>query len=91
MNRGRFQRLVSEAIDALPREVRERIEGVAVILEDEPTDEQIERVGLDPRRDTIYGLYEGTPLPERGHDFAMHLPDRILVFRGPLERDFPHP
>ncbi len=89
MNRSRFQRLVVAAIESLPRDVRERIEGVEIVVEDEPTDEQIESVGLDPEEETLYGLYEGTPLPERGHDFAMTLPDRILLFYGPLVEDFP--
>lgn len=91
MDRARFQRLVTLAIDSLPPEVRDRIEGVAVLVEDEPTDEQIAGVGLDPDEDSLYGLYEGTPLPERGHDFAMQLPDRIFLFYGPLVADFPNP
>ncbi len=91
MNRRRFQRLVEQAIDSLPRDFRERIENVAVLIEEAPTDEQIAGAGLDPERDTLYGLYEGTPLSERTHDFAMELPDRITLFYGPLVEDFPHP
>jgi predicted Zn-dependent protease with MMP-like domain len=91
VNRRRFERLVEQAVASLPAEVRGRIENVAVLVEDEPTDEQIAGTGLDPETDTLYGLYEGTPLSERGHDFAMSLPDRITLFYLPLVEDFPHP
>lgn len=72
---------------SLPAEFRERLGNVELIVQEEPTDEQIESVGLDPEEDTLYGLYEGTPLPERPHDWAMALPDRIILFYRPLVRD----
>ena len=84
MDRRKFRRLVSEALDTLPGEVRVRMTNVAVIVADEPTNEQIVGAGLDPRRETLFGLYEGCPLSERGMDFAMALPDRITLFYRPL-------
>jgi predicted Zn-dependent protease with MMP-like domain len=54
-----------------------------IVVEDEPTDEQIRGAGLDPREDTLFGLYEGVPLEARGHDYAA-LPDKISIFYLPI-------
>lgn len=89
MDRSRFRRAVSRAIETIPEPFRERLVNVEVVVEDEPTDEQIRGVGLDPETDTLFGLYEGTPLPEREHNHGMALPDRILLFYGPLVDAFP--
>ena len=88
MTRRRFRCLVQDAIDALPPTFRERMGNVEIVVEDDPTDEQIESVGLDPEAETIFGLYEGTPLPERGHDHGMALPDRITLFYLPFLDSF---
>jgi predicted Zn-dependent protease with MMP-like domain len=85
MNRGEFRRLVREALDGIPEEFARHLHNVAVVVEDEPSPTQLRSAGLDPRRDTLYGLYQGVPLPQRGHDFAA-LPDRITIFRRPLEQ-----
>jgi predicted Zn-dependent protease with MMP-like domain len=84
MDRRKFRRLVSEALDTLPGEVRVRMTNVAVVVADEPTKDQIVDAGIDPRRETLFGLYEGCPLSERRADFGMALPDRITLFYRPL-------
>src|ERR1051326_4335689 len=86
MDRAEFERLVVEALDGIPDEFARHLENVTVVIEDEPSAEQLRSLGLDPRRDTLYGLYQGTPLPGRAHDFA-GLPDRVAIFAGPLMRD----
>lgn len=91
MDRRKFRHLVREALDTLPAPFRERLANVTVIVEDEPTDEQIAGCGLDPACDTLFGIYEGRPLSERGHDFAMELPDRISIFYLPLVEEFRSP
>jgi predicted Zn-dependent protease with MMP-like domain len=83
MTRKEFRRLVTEVLETLPAELASRIENVEVVVEDEPTDEQIRGVGLDPREDTLFGLYEGVPLEARGHDYAA-LPDKISIFYLPI-------
>ena len=88
MQRRRFRRLVEKAIDSLPTRFHERMANVEIVIEDDPTAEQIRSAGLDPEIETIFGLYEGTPLPERGHDYAMALPDRIILFYLPLIEEF---
>ena len=85
MDRGEFERLVGEALDGIPAEFARYLENVVVVIEDEPPPALLHGLGLDPRRDTLFGLYQGTPLPARPHDFAA-LPDRITIFAGPLLR-----
>jgi predicted Zn-dependent protease with MMP-like domain len=91
MDRRKFHRLVAEALDTLPGAVRLRMDNVTVIVEEEPTHEQIDGAGLDPACDTLFGFYEGSPLSERGYDFAMALPDRITLFYRPLVETFRSP
>jgi predicted Zn-dependent protease with MMP-like domain len=85
---ARFAVLVDEAVAAIPAEFRRRLENVAVCIEAWPTDEQLRSLDLDPDLDTLFGLYEGTALPERPHDFAGALPDRITIFREPILEEF---
>jgi len=79
LRRARFARLVRNALDELPAEFRERIRNLEIVIEDEPP---AGRVSGDA---TLLGLYEGVPLTERGAQ-EPYLPDRICVFRGPIER-----
>jgi predicted Zn-dependent protease with MMP-like domain len=59
---------------------------IAIVVEDEPSDELLDEMEIDPP-DTLFGLYQGTPLTERGWAFGNALPDRILLFQGPHERE----
>ena len=88
MERAEFERLVVEALDGIPDEFARHLQNVALSIEDEPSAELLQSLGLDPRRDTLYGLYQGTPLPGRPHDFV-GLPDRVAIFAGPLMRACP--
>lgn len=81
-----FQQLVSEAIDSLPRRFREAMVNMAIVVEDEPTLDQLRQVEVEPP-DTIYGLYEGIPLPERQWAHGNVLPDKISIFRLPILED----
>jgi predicted Zn-dependent protease with MMP-like domain len=77
MTREEFEELVAEALDRVPPELMRLLDNVAVFVEDEPE---------DPATPDLLGLYEGTPLTERGEWYAGVLPDRITVFRGPVLR-----
>jgi predicted Zn-dependent protease with MMP-like domain len=85
----RFDRLVDRAIAGIPAPFRSVLDEVAVIIADEPTPEQLRENGLGPD-ETLYGLYEGVPLSEWGADWVSE-PNRILIFRLPLEADFADP
>jgi len=83
LSRRRFQQLVEEALAGVPEAFRQVLDNVHVVVEDWPTAEQLASVGL-PEDGVLFGLYEGTPLPERGIEPPL-LPDRITLFQGPLE------
>ena len=74
-----FEDHVRAALDELPPHIAQALENVAVVVEDENTE--------DP---DLFGLYHGVPLPERG-DMAGALPDKISIYRLPLEESFPDP
>lgn len=81
----RFEELVARALDLLPPQFQTHMENVGVVIAETPDRELLESVGMDPDdpEDTLFGLYEGTPLTERFHDDVL-LPDTITVFRRPL-------
>ncbi len=83
LGRRRFNILVGRALRRLPGPIRDRLSNVAIIVEEEPTAEQLAEAGLSPG-DTLYGLYTGIPLTERTSAYGMVLPDRITIFRRPL-------
>jgi predicted Zn-dependent protease with MMP-like domain len=85
----RFERLVQHAIAAIPGSFRAALDEVAIVIADEPTREQRRENGLRPD-ETLYGLYEGVPRNEYAADWVP-VPNRIVIFRLPLEDDFPHP
>jgi predicted Zn-dependent protease with MMP-like domain len=74
-----FDDHVRAALDSLPPELARALRNVAVVVED-----------ANPEDPDLFGLYEGIPLPERG-DEAGSLPDRIAIYRRPLEDEFPDP
>lgn len=84
LSRAEFQWAVARALNGLPPEIASRLENVAVVIEEEPTDEDLREVGLDPETDTLFGLYQGVSLPERGANYSLALPDRIVIYRRPL-------
>jgi predicted Zn-dependent protease with MMP-like domain len=88
-SRDPFPRLVEQALEAIPADFRAHLERVRLEVMDWPEPELLASLGLDPGEE-LYGVYVGTPLTERGADPGL-LPDRILIFRGPLEADFPDP
>ena len=84
MNRKHFERLVEEAVATIPRRFRRAIENVAVIVEQEPSEALLDDMGIEPP-DTLFGLYQGTPLTERAWAHGNAEPDRVVIFQGPIE------
>jgi predicted Zn-dependent protease with MMP-like domain len=82
-----FYELVEQALEGLPPELSKLLDNVAIVVDDWP--EYSTPLVPDDPDDTLYGLYEGVPLTERGAGYSGILPDKITIFRGPLERDFP--
>ena len=75
--RTAFEELVREALDGLPAWVHQRLENVDVVIEDRPPEDAPD----------LLGLYEGIPLTERGIDYTWALPDRITLYREPIEHE----
>jgi predicted Zn-dependent protease with MMP-like domain len=86
MNRPAFEQLVADALASIPRRFRQALANLAIVVEDEPAPQLLEEMEIEPP-DTLLGLYQGTPLTERRWDYGNALPDRILLFQGPLERE----
>jgi len=84
VTRKRFERLVEEALQMIPRRFRDEMRNVAVVVEDEPPDDILDEMEI-PEDDTLFGLYQGTPLPERGWAHGNNLPDRISIYQFPIE------
>jgi predicted Zn-dependent protease with MMP-like domain len=86
MTRRAFERLVTDALGTIPRRFRDAMANIAIVVEDEPSGDLMSEMEIEPP-DTLFGLYQGTPLTERRWDYGNALPDRILIFQGPHERD----
>jgi predicted Zn-dependent protease with MMP-like domain len=84
--RANFEKLVAEALGSIPKRFRDAMSNIAITVEDEPDQELLEEMDVEPGG-TLLGLYQGTPLTERRWDHGNTLPDRILLFQGPLERE----
>ncbi|MEU1623782.1 metallopeptidase family protein [Streptomyces sp. NPDC020096] len=81
MSREEFEELVGSALDRIPSELAQAMDNIAVFVDDEP----------DPSGPELMGLYEGTPLTERGEWYAGVLPDRITIYMGPILRSCEEP
>ena len=84
MDRSAFQQLVEEALREIPRTFRDAMKNVAVIVEDDPPPHILQEMEIEPP-DSLFGLYQGTPLPERGWGYGNALPDRISIYQRPIE------
>ncbi len=89
METSNFEQLVVEALESLPPEFARYLENVEIIVERRPTRDHRRRLGLKPWQ-SLYGLYEGVPLTQRNH-FGVQVPDTIILFQEPLQRDFSTP
>ncbi|HEX8618189.1 MAG TPA: metallopeptidase family protein [Thermoanaerobaculia bacterium] len=79
-----FERLVEEAVATLPPQFAELVQNVAIVVEDEPSPEDLEL--LEDPAGELLGIYRGVALTRRRHDMLPMLPDQIAIFRGPINR-----
>lgn len=84
LSREEFTRLVEEALTEIPRRFRNEMKNVAVVVEEEPPPHVLEEMEVEPG-DSLFGLYQGTPLPERSWSHGNTLPDRISIYQRPIE------
>jgi predicted Zn-dependent protease with MMP-like domain len=86
MTGERFEQLVTEAITLIPKRFRREMNNLAIVIEDHPSRELLAEMEIEPP-DSLYGLYQGTPLPERTWAHGNALPDRITLYRQPIEAE----
>jgi predicted Zn-dependent protease with MMP-like domain len=86
LTRTEFEALVARALRQLPRRFRDRLENVAVVIEDWADEATLEEMGIDPP-DTLYGLYRGIDLTRRDSSYGGTLPDVITIYQGPIQED----
>jgi predicted Zn-dependent protease with MMP-like domain len=84
VTREAFTVLVEEALREIPRRFRKAMRNVAIVVEDDPSQDILEEMEID-EGDTLYGLYQGTPLTQRGWGYGNNLPDRISIYKNPIE------
>ena len=82
MERERFESLVKTALESLPEEFITRLQNIDVVVEDNPSPSQRARLR---RGQTLLGLYEGIPLTHRGRGYGLVPPDKITIFKKPIE------
>lgn len=86
MTRAEFEQHVAAALATIPEHFRDAMQNVAIVVEDAPGSELLRELGAGPD-DTVFGLYTGTPLTERGWDHGNNLPDRIILYQSSHERE----
>ena len=84
MTRDAFLQLVDSALASIPSRFRDAIVNVAIVVEDQPNAAQLAEVDATSD-ETLLGLYEGIPLPERGWAHSNTLPDKVTLFQRPIE------
>lgn len=85
MDPSSFEMLVQKALRRLPRRFKNKIRNISIEVEDSPSRELLRDMGIEAG--TLYGLYQGVPLTEREWNYGNMLPDRIVIYQGPIERD----
>jgi predicted Zn-dependent protease with MMP-like domain len=84
MKREAFERLVAQALDDLPPEIHKQLDNVDVLVEDWPDPATLRQAGVrHPVQ--LLGFYHGVPRTRRTHSYGLVLPDRITIYRRPIE------
>ena len=83
MDEKRFRELVKLALDSLPSEFAQKLDNVEVVVENDPTNDQIRELKLS-KDDLLFGLYRGVPQTKRGF-YSGVLPDKIIIFKNSIE------
>ncbi|MEI7424504.1 MAG: metallopeptidase family protein [Candidatus Staskawiczbacteria bacterium] len=88
MTNEEFEQLVKEGIESIDEKFLERLKNVDIVIEDDPTPFQLEKINL--RGSLLLGLYEGIPLTER-QGYGQVLPDKITIFKNSIEQIYSNP
>lgn len=80
-----FEQLVVQALDELPEFFQKKLQNVEVVVADRPTQAELRAVGLKPGQ-LLFGLYQGVPLTKRTSHYGLVLPDKITIYRLPIQQ-----
>lgn len=83
MDRPAFEKLVQNSLRRLPRRFKQKMENIAIEIEDHPSPALLRDMGIGSG--TLFGLYQGVPLTEREWNYGNVLPDRIVIYQRPIE------
>ena len=83
MTDSQFDEFITRAMNELPQKYIKGLENVAIVMSDDPTDEQITKMKLN-KNQLLLGLYEGIPLTNRGAGYNFVLPDKITLFKNSI-------
>jgi predicted Zn-dependent protease with MMP-like domain len=83
MDRSSFEILVQNSLEKLPRRFKKKLANISVVVEDYPSQELLNDMGI--KHGTLFGLYQGVPLTQRGWNYGNMLPDRIVIYQRPIE------
>jgi len=84
MTREEFEKLVRDVLEELPKEFKDKLQNVDVVIEEGVDMDAVKKLGLGARG-RLLGLYQGVPLKERSHYYGMVLPDKITLFKQNIE------
>ncbi|MBM4324984.1 MAG: metallopeptidase family protein [Deltaproteobacteria bacterium] len=79
-----FERIVISALKGLPKSIKNRMENIDVVIEDQASPDLLSEMGLHSPSDLL-GLYQGVPIDRRGFYYGNVLPDKITLFQHPIE------
>ncbi len=83
MDRFLFEKLVQNSLRRLPRRFEQKLKNISVEVEERPSAELLRDMKITSG--TLFGLYQGVPLTEREWNYGNALPDRIVIYQGPIE------
>ena len=89
MDLEEFQKIVDESVDDIPEDFKSELDNVDILVEDWPTQEDLRSIFAHPGI-TLFGLYRGIPKTKRGNNYSGVLPDKIVIFAGPILRFSPN-
>jgi predicted Zn-dependent protease with MMP-like domain len=83
MDRSSFEILVQNSLQKLPRRFKKKLANISVVVEDLPSQELLNEMGI--KHGSLFGLYQGVPLTQRGWNYGNMLPDRIVIYQRTIE------
>lgn len=86
MTRNEFETLVRDALDELPKEFKDKLQNIDIVIEEELNMDMVKRPGLGAQG-RLLGLYHGVPLKHRTHYYGMVMPDKVTLYKQNIERE----